>query len=97
MTYIRRPIRRMPTRIAPPVESVRQEQTVVTTVQVVEEVLTTREAAALTKMSKSWFEKQRFVGIGPPYRKRGRSVRYIKSELLAWFTEFRESDFRGSS
>ena len=87
----------MPTRKAPPIEAVSHGPTVVTTVQVVEEVLTTRDAAALTKMSKSWFEKQRFVGIGPPYRKRGRSVRYIKSELLAWFTEFRETDFRGSS
>ena len=62
-----------------------------------DELLTTAEAAALTKLSKVWFHRKRAEGKGPPFRKRGRIVRYLKSELLAWFTEFRQSDFRGDS
>ncbi|TBR39618.1 MULTISPECIES: helix-turn-helix transcriptional regulator [Dyella] len=60
-----------------------------------DELLTTKDAVALTKMSKAWFEKQRWIGQGPPYRKRGRAVRYLRSELLAWFTELRPGDFPG--
>ncbi len=55
-----------------------------------EEILTTREAAALVKMSEAWFERKRWEGHGgPPYRRRGRTVRYLKSELLAWWAEER--------
>ena len=61
-----------------------------------DELLTTTEAVALTKMSESWFKKQRWKRSGPPYRKRGRVVRYVKSELLRWFTEFRATDFGGA-
>jgi len=51
-----------------------------------EELLTTAEAAALTKMSVAWFERKRWERVGgPPYRRRGRSIRYLKSELLAWW------------
>lgn len=52
-----------------------------------DELLTTREAAALTKMSAAWYERKRWFGKGPPYRKIGRSVRYVRSELLAWWIE----------
>jgi predicted DNA-binding transcriptional regulator AlpA len=54
-----------------------------------EEFLSTREAAALTKLSVTWFEKQRCQERGPPYIRFGRTVRYLKSELLAWFSEGR--------
>lgn len=54
------------------------------------ELLTTAEAAALTKLSMAWFERQRWLRTGPPYVRRGRSVRYVKSELLAWWAEGRE-------
>jgi predicted DNA-binding transcriptional regulator AlpA len=64
-------------------------------VELHEELLTTAEAAAFTKMSRSWFEKQRWKRTGPPYRKRGRVVRYLKSELITWFTELRVTDFGG--
>jgi predicted DNA-binding transcriptional regulator AlpA len=64
-------------------------------VELHEELLTTTEAAALTKMSKSWFEKQRWSRSGPPFRKRGKAVRYLKSELIRWFTELRATDFGG--
>jgi predicted DNA-binding transcriptional regulator AlpA len=61
-----------------------------------EEILTTAEAAKLTKMSMSWFEKRRFEGRGgPPFRRRGRSIRYLKSELIAWFAAIRDGDFLG--
>jgi len=50
-----------------------------------EEILTTREAAALTKMSTSWYENARWRNEGPPFRRRGRAIRYVKSELLAWW------------
>lgn len=61
-----------------------------------EEILTTAEAAKLTKMSMSWFEKKRFDGRGgPPFRRRGRSIRYLKSELMTWFSAVRDGDFLG--
>ena len=51
-----------------------------------DELLTTKEAAALTKMSVAWFERARWDGSGPPYLKPGRSVRYVKRELLEWLS-----------
>ncbi|WP_225217995.1 helix-turn-helix domain-containing protein [Luteimonas colneyensis] len=54
------------------------------------ELLTTREAAALTKMSMAWFERHRWERTGPSYIRRGRSVRYVKAELLEWWAEGRE-------
>lgn len=57
-----------------------------------DEFLTTQEAAKLTKMSVAWYEKKRWEGQGPPYRKRGRAVRYLKSELLAWWGADRPTD-----
>lgn len=60
-----------------------------------EQLLTTEEAAALTKMSVDWFKRCRWQRVGPPYRTRGRRVRYLKSELLAWFSEMRPTDFGG--
>jgi len=49
------------------------------------ELLTTEEAAGLTKMSVAWFERKRWEGLGPPYYRRGRTVRYVKRELLSWW------------
>lgn len=54
-----------------------------------EELLTTEEAMAITKMSKSWFERGRRLGDGPAFLRRGRSVRYLRSDLLAWWNEGR--------
>lgn len=50
-----------------------------------DEFLTTAEAAELTKMSQAWYERKRWERDGPPYIKRGRTVRYLRSELLAWW------------
>jgi hypothetical protein len=60
-----------------------------------EQLLTTEEAAALTKMSVAWFKRCRWQHVGPPYRTRGRRVRYLKTELLDWFSEMRSTDFGG--
>jgi hypothetical protein len=46
-----------------------------------EEVLMPPEAARFLKMSLSWLAKARFYGNGPVYRKAGRSVRYLRSDL----------------
>lgn len=52
--------------------------------------LTTREAARLVKLSVKWFERRRYEGFGgPPFHRRGRAVRYLRSELIAWFQEGR--------
>lgn len=51
-----------------------------------DEFLTTKEAAALMRMSPAWFEKCRWQGIGPPYLKCGRSVRYVRRQLLEWWS-----------
>jgi predicted DNA-binding transcriptional regulator AlpA len=48
------------------------------------ELLTTKEAAALLKLSESFLAKARMRGDGPRYRKLSRAVRYDKSDLLLW-------------
>ena len=55
------------------------------------EMLTTEEAAILTKMSMAWYEKKRWEGLGPPYYRKGRAVRYVKQELLNWWLASRVS------
>jgi hypothetical protein len=40
-----------------------------------------REAARYLKVSLSWLAKARLYGTGPVYRKVGRSVRYLRSDL----------------
>ncbi|MBD7987014.1 hypothetical protein H9645_03100 [Luteimonas sp. Sa2BVA3] len=41
-------------------------------------------------MSMAWFERHRWERTGPSYIRRGRSVRYVKAELLEWWAEGRE-------
>lgn len=61
--------------------------------QLGDEFLTTAEASRLTKMSVAWFERKRFEGVGgPPYLRQGRSVRYLKSDLIAWWLSARILD-----
>ncbi|MBX9689226.1 MAG: helix-turn-helix domain-containing protein [Candidatus Obscuribacterales bacterium] len=42
-------------------------------------------ASDLTGMSVAWFQRKRWSGDGPPYRKIGSAVRYQLGELLDWF------------
>jgi predicted DNA-binding transcriptional regulator AlpA len=44
-------------------------------------------AAAITHMSRAWFQRARWAGTGPPYIKVGRAVRYRLDELIAWFED----------
>jgi len=57
-----------------------------------DDLLTTGEAAELTKLSRSWFEKKRCEGGGPPFLKRGNSVRYLRGQLMDWWTKERDKD-----
>lgn len=54
-----------------------------------DELLTTQEAAALTKMSVAWFQRARWERKGPPYFRIGRSIRYLHSDLTAWWSQER--------
>lgn len=47
-------------------------------------LLTTAEAAQFLHMSVSFLMKTRLRGDGPRYRKVGRSVRYVESDLHDW-------------
>lgn len=46
--------------------------------------LTTKEAAARTGYSAAWFQRQRWLGSGPPFRKMGTAVRYPEDLLIQW-------------
>ncbi len=48
------------------------------------EYLTTMEAANMTGLSPTWFERSRWDGSGPPFVKVGRAVRYPRDDLNAW-------------
>ena len=47
--------------------------------------LTEKEAAAIYGLSVYWFQRKRWAGHGPPYRKFGRAVRYPLDELVHYF------------
>lgn len=49
-----------------------------------DELLTEKEAAALRRKSIYALRKERARRAGPPFIKDGSSIRYRKSELLAW-------------
>jgi predicted DNA-binding transcriptional regulator AlpA len=48
-----------------------------------------RVAARHTGLSKSWLDKQRALGAGPPYFKIGRRVVYRLADLDAWMAKHR--------
>jgi excisionase family DNA binding protein len=48
------------------------------------ELLTVAEASAVLRMSKSFLNKRRLDGTGPPFVKMGRTVRYPRGDLEAW-------------
>jgi hypothetical protein len=52
------------------------------------QLLTERQAAVLYNYSRFWFQKKRWKGGGPPYKKIGVSVRYPAKELAVWFDSF---------
>ncbi|MGX0975093.1 putative DNA-binding transcriptional regulator AlpA [Roseovarius sp. MBR-51] len=55
-----------------------------------EDYLTSKEAACFIGLSRSWLEKRRVFGDGPPYYKIGpRRVLYRRAELIAWLEQHR--------
>lgn len=51
--------------------------------------LSVKEAALRLGMSKSWLDKKRVEGGGPPYLKLGRRVVYDELDLVAWASQHR--------
>ena len=54
-----------------------------------DEFLTTEEAAKRLKRSAKTLEYWRMAGLGPPFYRQQRGVRYLLSELLVWGTSCR--------
>lgn len=53
-------------------------------------------AAEVTGMSVAWFQRKRWSGGGPPFRKIGASVRYQVGELLQWFACLRQAGLKST-
>ena len=55
------------------------------------DVITTKEAAAICRLKTNTFEIYRHQGKGPPFLKLGDTqqspVRYLRSEVVAWFAQ----------
>jgi len=49
-----------------------------------DEFLTTEEAAKRLKRSAKTLEYWRTAGLGPPFYRQQRSVRYLASEVMTW-------------
>lgn len=55
-----------------------------------DDYLTSKEAARFMGLSRSWLEKRRVFGDGPPYYKIGeRRVLYRRAEVVAWLEQHR--------
>ena len=46
-----------------------------------------KAAAIRFPLSRAWFQRQRWLGGGPPYRKLGNRVMYEIKTLDEWFTK----------
>ncbi len=46
--------------------------------------LTEKQASELSGYSVYWFQRKRWSGGGPPYRKIGKSVRYPEDRFQQW-------------
>jgi predicted DNA-binding transcriptional regulator AlpA len=58
------------------------------------DLLSQGQAAALLGKSEAWLERSRWAGTGPLYTRIGRSVRYLKSDLIAYLESNRRSGTR---
>jgi excisionase family DNA binding protein len=45
---------------------------------------TTKELALYLRIAYTTLEKWRSMGIGPPFHRIGRAIRYLLSEVIAW-------------
>lgn len=50
----------------------------------IDKLLTQQQVVAWTGMSPQWFEINRHKGVGIPYVKMGRAIRYKTSEIQKW-------------
>ena len=51
------------------------------------DILTPGQTAALLQVSPRTVEEWRRTKTGPPWRRMGRHVRYLRREVLAWFED----------
>lgn len=51
------------------------------------EILTPEQTAALLQVSPRTVEEWRRTRTGPPWRRMGRHVRYLRREVLVWFED----------
>lgn len=51
------------------------------------EILTPEQVAELLHVSPRTMEEWRRTRTGPPWRRMGRHVRYLRREVLIWFEE----------
>jgi predicted DNA-binding transcriptional regulator AlpA len=51
--------------------------------------LTERDAARIDGLSVSWHRTARMRGIGPPYIRIGRTIRYRRADLERWLASHR--------
>jgi excisionase family DNA binding protein len=56
------------------------------------EVLTPKQVATLLQVSPRTIEEWRRTRSGPPWRRMGRHVRYLRREVLAWFEDLDSDD-----
>jgi len=47
-------------------------------------LLNQKEVSQIIRKSEAWLERKRWEGGGIPYRKIGRHVRYLESEVWDW-------------
>lgn len=50
-------------------------------------LLNEKQVAEMIGKSVAWLQRARWAGGGIPYRKIGRNVRYIESEVLEWLEQ----------
>lgn len=54
-----------------------------------QEVFTEAEAAKFLRFSRKHLQNMRCAGAGPIYSKPGRSIRYLRSDLMVWLNDSR--------
>ena len=52
-----------------------------------QQIMTGEQVAALLQVSPRTIEEWRQTKVGPPFRRMGKHVRYLRREVLAWFEE----------
>ena len=52
-----------------------------------EDFLTTKELSVWLQVSERTIENWRREKVGPPYRKLGHAVRYLRAEILSWLEQ----------